>query len=134
MATGHLMTIGVLALFVVFIGWVFVGVRRYNRDLSAIKASLTHISEAVQLANRPENTAPEVNVSGVVDQPRQAETINGSQEKSASNIVAFIAAIQAGSSLQEAAQRYDLTEDEALAISISYRDAAPASANNDAMS
>jgi len=128
------MTIGVLAPFLVFIGWVLVVVRRNNRDLSAIKLSLKHISEAMQLTNIPEINTSQVNIPGVVDQPQQAETINGSPARSAPNIGAAVAALKAGSSLQDAAQQYDLTEDEALAISISYRDEATASANNDAMS
>lgn len=133
MTTGHLMTLGVLALNLGFIGWVFVGFRRNNRDLSDIKSSLKRIIQAVQPANGPDIIGPRVNTPGDADQPLRAETINGPQAGSASNIEAFITARKAGSSLQEAARQYDLTEDEAFAISISYRDAAPSPANNDAM-
>ena len=128
------MTIGVLVVNLVFIGLVFVGVRRNNRDLSDIKSSLKRIIQAVQPTNNPNIITPQNDTAVGGDQPQQAKTFLGPQARSASNIVAFIAACQAGSSLQEAAQQYDLTEDEALAISISYRDAAPVSENNDAMS
>ena len=90
------------------------------------------IVQALPHGNSPKPIVPQARKPGV--QPLDAETSHGPQIKSASNIVAFIAARQAGQSLQEAAEQYGLTEDEALAISISYRDATPASANNNAMS
>lgn len=127
------MTFGALAVNLGFIGWVFVGVRRNNRELSDIKSSLRRIIQSAQPANAPDIIAPQVNTLGDAVQSLQAETINGPQVESASNIEAFIAARKAGSSLQEAARQYDLTEDEAFAISISYRDAAAPPANNDAM-
>lgn len=132
--TGNGLTIGVLALNLLCIGWFFLGVRKNQRDLSDIKSSLKHTVRAVQPANIPDVIVPQVNTPSVQNEPPQAETIIRSQAKSSSSIVAFIAARQAGSSLQEAAQQYDLTEDEAVAVSVSYRDAAPAPANNDAIS
>lgn len=130
--TGPMMTIGVLVLNLLFFGWVLAGVRRNHRALSDIKSSLKQIVQALPHGNSPEPIVPQARKPGV--QPLDAETSHGPQIKSASNIVAFMAARQAGQSLQEAAQQYGLTEDEALAISISYRDATPASANNNAMS
>ncbi len=130
--TGPMMTIGVLVLNLLFVGWVLAGVRRNQRALSDIKSSLKQIVQALPHGNSPELIVPQAKKPGV--QPLDAETSHGPQIKSASNIVAFMAALQADQSLQEAAQQYGLTEDEALAISISYRDATPASANNNAMS
>lgn len=129
--SGQSITVLLLGLNFLLLGWIMIRVRR---DLADIKSSLKRIIQAVQPINSPEVIAPQVNTPDFQDQPQQAETILGPQAKSASNIVAFIAARQAGSSLQEAAQQYDLTEDEAFAISVSYRDAAPSPANNDAMS
>jgi len=131
--TDQLTTLGVLALNLGFIGWIFVGVRRNNRDLSDIKSSLKRIIQAMQPTNIPDIIAPQVNTTSDADLPLRAETINGPQSGSTPNIEAFIAARKAGISLQEAARQYDLTEDEAFAISISYRDAAPSPVNNDAM-
>lgn len=130
--SGPMMTIGVLVLNLLIVGWVLAGVRRNHRALSDIKSSLKQIVQALPHGNSPKPIVPQARKPGV--QPLDAETSHGPQIKSASNIVAFIAARQAGQSLQEAAEQYGLTEDEALAISISYRDATPASANNNAMS
>jgi hypothetical protein len=132
LTTGQMMTIAVLLLNLLFVGWVFIGVRRNQRDLSDIRSSLKHIIQALPHGTSPELITPQTDTP-VVQLP-DAETSPGPQTKSAANIMAFIAARQAGHTLQEAAQRYDLTEDEALAISISYRDATPVSANNNAIS
>lgn len=129
--SGQSITVLLLGLNFLLLGWIMIRVRR---DLADIKSSLKRIIQAVQPINSPEVIAPQVNIPDVQDQPQQAGTILGPQAKTAPNIVAFIAARQAGSSLQEAAEQYDLTEDEAVAISVSYRDAAPSAANNDAMS
>ncbi|WP_424178247.1 hypothetical protein [Yoonia sp. TsM2_T14_4] len=107
---------------------------RDQRDLSDIKSSLKQIVQSVPPTNSPEVTVTQVDTPVVAPLTQRVAANHGPQAKSASNIVAFIAARQAGSSLEEAAQQYDLTEDEAFAISVSYRDATPSPANNDAMS
>jgi low affinity Fe/Cu permease len=123
-----------LALNLLLVGWLLIRVMRDQRDLSDIKSSLKQIVQSVPPTNSPEVTLTQVHTPDVAQLTQRVAANHGPQAKSASNIVAFIAARQAGSSLEEAAQQYDLTEDEAFAISVSYRDATPSPANNDAMS
>lgn len=132
------MTIGLLALNIILAGWILTRVRRTQRDLYELKSSLRHIVQMLQHQTGPKATAPEpvprVSTATALNLPPDADMIDGPQPNAASKIEAFMAAVQAGSSMQDAAQRYDLTDDEALAISISYRNAAPSPANSDAIS
>lgn len=132
------MTIGLLALNIILAGWILTRMRRTQRELYELKSSLRHIVQTLQHQTGPKATAPEpvtqVSTSTALYLPADADIIAGPEPNAASKIEAFMAAIQAGSNMQDAAQRYDLTEDEALAISISYRDAAPSPANSDAIS
>ncbi|EAQ07393.1 hypothetical protein SKA53_11188 [Yoonia vestfoldensis SKA53] len=134
MVSGQSITNWLLALNLLLVGWLLIRVMRDQRDLSDIKSSLKQIVQSVPPTNSPEVTVTQVDTPDVAQLTQRVAANHGPQAKSASNIVAFIAARQAGRSLEEAAQQYDLTEDEAFAISVSYRDATPSPANNDAMS
>lgn len=136
--SGHGMTLGLLAMNILLAGWLLTSIRRTQRDLSELKSSLRHIVQTLQHQIGPQATAPEpvpqASTSTALYLPPDAERLAGPQPNKAPKIEAFMAAIQAGSSMQDAAKRYGLTEDEALAISISYRSAASSSANSDAIS
>lgn len=134
LVSGQSITNWLLALNLLLVGWLLIRVMRDQRDLSDIKSSLKQIVQSVPPTNSPEVTVTQVDTPDVAPLTQRVAANHGPQAKSASNIVAFIAARQAGSSLEEAAQQYHLTEDEAFAISVSYRDATPSPANNDAMS
>lgn len=134
LVSGQSITNWLLALNLLLVGWLLVRVMRDQRHLSDIKSTLKHIVHSVQPTNSPEITGTQVGTPDVLQLTQRVAVKHGPQANSASNIVAFIAARQAGSSLEEAAQQCDLTEDEAFAISVSYRDAIPSPANNEAMS
>lgn len=133
---GHEIALGLLISNVTLAGWTLTRIKRVNNDLAELKSSVRQIAQTLRHQKNLEETvqSPVLKVSSSIELPAGPGPIHRSPPKLPFDVETFIATLRAGGSLQDAAERHDLTEDEALAVSISYRDAASSAANSSAIS